>query len=69
MLAQVHHCGHVTAGDRVALDGHGQGQDMAVGRGLDGAGPEARVGGQGRLQLGQVGVSVWLLPSVTISTG
>src|SRR5580704_13355231 len=56
VLAQVRHGGDVTAGHRVAPDGHGQRQHVTAGRGLDGPGPEARVSGQPRLQPGQVGV-------------
>ena len=43
------------AADRVTAHGHREQRDVRSGRGLDGAGAEARVGGEPRLQLREVG--------------
>src|SRR5580658_9013273 len=53
-LAQTEYSRHVLAGDDVTADGNGQREDLAVSRGLNDAGPEARVAGQHGFEVGEV---------------
>src|SRR5580693_374685 len=54
LLAQTEYSRHVLAGDGVTADGNGQREDLAVRRGLNDAGPEARVAGERGFELGEV---------------
>src|SRR5580700_12335197 len=53
-LAQIQYSRHVLTGDVVTADGNGQGEDLAVRRGLNDTGPEGRVAGQRCFELGEV---------------
>src|SRR5580704_9594737 len=53
-LAQTEYRRHVPAGDVVTADGNGQGEDLAVRRGLNDTGPEACVAGEHGCELREV---------------
>src|SRR5258708_11897686 len=53
-LAQTEYSRHVLAGDDVTADGDGQCEDLAVRRGLNDAGPEARVADEDGFELREV---------------
>src|SRR5258708_3349763 len=54
LLAQTEYSRHVLAGDDVTADGDGQCEDLAVRRGLNDAGPEARVADEDGFELREV---------------